>query len=118
MRALCAVLMLCAVLSIPAYTLAQENPKVREMCLKILPLLAHLRKDIVGPLDFKDAAGAGLAVVAHTYRREAVNCVFLYDKPAPTYIHVLHHFESEQITAVRLAPVLAGTINLKALAPK
>ena len=117
MRALCAVLMLCAVLSIPAYTLAQENPD-REMCLEILPVLARVRSDLVGPLDFKDVVRAGLAVVAHTYRPEALNCVFMYEKPTPTYIHVLYHFESEQLMAIRLVPARAGTINMKALAPK
>ena len=116
MRALtlCAVLVLSI---IPGFSLAQKEPKDREMCLMILPWLAHLRTDLVGPLNFKDAVGAGLAVVAHTRRKEALNCVFMYEKPAPTYIHVLYHFESEQLMAVRLAPANAGTINMKAPAP-
>ena len=42
----------------------------------------------------------------------------MYEKPTPTYIHVLYHFESEQLMAIRLAPAKAGTINMKALAPK
>ena len=114
------VLVFCAVLVlsiIPGVALAQENAKDREICLEILPWLAHSRTDLVGPLNFNDAVGAGLAVVAHTRRKEALNCVFMYERPTPTYIHVLYHFESKQLMAVRLAPANAGTIDMKTLTP-
>ena len=107
-------LVLCAVLSIiPGFALAQENPKDRELCLTLFPFVARLRPDLVGPLNLRDVVGAHLAVVAHTRRTEALNCVFRYDKPVHTYIHILFFFESERLFAVRLAPTDAGSIDMK-----
>lgn len=110
-------LILWAMLAFPVLflgsALAEENQQDRELCLTLLPWVVHLRKDLVGPLDLKNAVGSGLSVVAHTRRKEALNCVFRYDKPAHTYIHLLFFFESERLFAVRLAPTDAGSIDMK-----
>ena len=111
------ILLLCAVLSVPivpGFVLAQENPADREMCLALLPFVAKLRPDLVGPLNLRDVVGAGLSVVAHTRRREALNCVFRYDKPVHSYIHILFFFESKRLFAVRLTPTNAGSIDMGA----
>ena len=104
----CAVL----VLVVPGFGSAQENPKDREMCLYILPWVGRLRAELVGPLDFDNLMDAGLHVVAHTRRKEALNCVFMYERPTPTYVHVLYQFATKRIMVVRLASVDAGIINM------
>ena len=110
-------LVLCAVLVLSGPALAQqlEDPVNRKMCLETLPLVVHFRKDLAGPLDFKNPVSAGVSIVAHTLRKDALNCVFLYQKPYPTYIHVLLNLDTQELLVVRLAPAGSGMIDLKAL---
>ena len=101
---LCAMLLL----AVPTFVPAQENPKDRETCLYILPWVGRIRADLVGSLDFKKPMDAGLHIVAHTRRKEALNCVFMYERPIPTYVHILYHFDTKRIMVVRLAPTDSG----------
>ena len=109
------ILLLCTVLSfpiIPGFVLAQENPKDREMCLMLLPWVAYSRPDLSGGIKFDDnVSKTGLAIVAHTRRKEGLNCVFRYEKPTLTYVHVLLHFETNQLVVVRLGVNKAGVIK-------
>ena len=111
-------LVLCAVLvlSVPALAQQLEDPANRKMCLETLPLIGDLRKDLVGPLDFKNPVSAGVSIVAHTLRKDTLNCVFLYEKPYPTYIHIMLHLDTQKLLVVRLAPAGSGLIDLKSLA--
>ena len=112
MRRLLFCVVLVLVLAVPTFVPAQENPKDRKTCLYILPWVGRIRADLVGPLDFKKPIDAGLALVAHTRRKEALNCVFLYEKPIPTYVHVFYQFSTKRIMVVRLAPAGSGIIDM------
>ena len=79
-------LVFCAVLFsiIPGSALAQENAQDRAACLELLPLLTVSvgGKPPLVPIDLKAMIRKGpLAVVAHTSRPPALNCVYRYGDP-------------------------------------
>ena len=96
----------------PTAAVAEENANDREFCLMLLPWIAGARPDLLD-MDMTDATGVGLAIVAHTRRKEVLNCVYRYEKPTMTYLHALYSFASKQVVVMRLAVENGGVIDMK-----